>query len=124
MATGWQKERYGTYLRKIGPGQFQRYNHHLGILSTYTFDHMTGQVGVKQEQRIDDILDWNVKQQNEHRNFAGDGMKQTARIPTVEYWKIMKQCGFEPGKGHDERKFRAIINDRDFSKLKTVSGRV
>lgn len=124
VSSAWTKEKYGTYFRKAGDGVFQRYNAVLGILSTYHFDHASGKVSVRQEQRIDDILDFNVMQQNEHRGFKGDGLHQATRIPTVEYWKIMKQCGFTPGQGYDERKFRQILNDRDNYKLKTVPGRI
>lgn len=123
----WQKERYGTYIRKIGPGTYQRYNHKLGILTTMLIEHLPGgakKVHVKQEQRVDDILDFNVKQQNEHKGFKGDGLHQVTRIPAVEYRKIMERCGFQPGHGYDKKKFRQILNDRDYYKLKTVSGRI
>ena len=125
----WQAERYGTYIRKVGPGTFQRYNHQLGILTTMEIEHLPGggkKVHVNQQQRVDDILDLNVYQQN-HCDAPKEGLRQATRIPVIEHRKIMKQCGLDekkPQDGYDEKKFRQIVNDRDFYKFKTVSGRI
>lgn len=124
---GWRDMGRGTWERKTGPGTFQRYNHYLGILSTYLIEHLEGgkmRVHVRQDQRMDDILDANVRQQNDFKGYHGDDMYQATRIPIVVHEQIKKKCGFKPGIGYDPVEFKKLLNDRDYYKLKTVPGRL
>lgn len=73
---------------------------------------------------IQSILDLNVARQNEGSGHKGDGLHQASCIPISIYQQIMEKCGHQPGHGHDEKRFKKILNDRDYYKLKTVSGRI
>lgn len=107
---------------QIGPGTYQKWNELLGIRTTIKFQD--GKIHVKHEQRIDDVLDLNVAQQNNFYSFKGVDSFQGTRIPLVEHRKIMKQCGYQQGKGYDQKKFKQIVNDRDNYKFRTVPGKI
>lgn len=108
--------------RQIGAGLYVKWNPLLGIRTTVRFEN--GLMHVKHEQRVDDVLDLNVAQQNDFTGYRGKDLVQATRIPMVEHRKIMARCGFEPGAGYDVKKFKQIINDRDYSKFKTVPGKI
>lgn len=108
--------------RQIGPGTYVKWNPVLGIRTTVRFE--SGVCHVKHEQRVDDVLDLNVAQQNNFEGFRGKDLVQAARIPLVEHRKIMARCGFAPGAGYDVKKFKQILNDRDFCKFKTIPGKL
>lgn len=108
--------------RHIGAGLYVKWNPLLGIRTTVRFEN--GLMHVKHEQRVDDVLDLNIAQQNDFAGYRGKDLVQATRIPMVEHRKIMARCGFEPGAGYDVKKFKQIINDRDYSKFKTVPGKI
>lgn len=116
--------------RKVGPGKYYKYNPVLGIHSTlWILKSASGRAGevdihTMHEQDVGEVLDLNVMQQNNHAGFKGQDMYQGTRIPMVEYRKIMKRCGFVPGQGYDQKKFRQILNDSDYSKLRCVPGKI
>ena len=113
---------------KVGNGHFVKWNPLLGIKSTLLIEPsgIAGKVNVttRREQYVGDILDLNVKQQNDFSGYKGKELFQGSRIPIVQHQRIMEKCGFKPGQGYDEKKFRQILNDRDFYKLKTVPGKL
>lgn len=45
-----------------------------------------------------------------------------ARVPIAIDNELKRQCGFD-GVEYDKKKMNKILNDRDFSKLRTVDGR-
>lgn len=112
--------------RQIAPGVYQKYNHILCIRTTVTF--RDGLMHVKHEQPkeiIEDILDLNVKRQNDFAGYGkGDNLYQATSMPLAVHAQVMKACGHEPGKGYDVKKFKQIVNDIDYRKLKTVPGRI
>ena len=115
---------------KVAPSTYQKWNATLGIRTTVFFFKEDGKqmVTVRHEQPkalIADIIDLNVKQQNSHDGKYGSKLiTQTSRLPLTVHRQIMQQCGYQPGYGYDEKKFRQILNDRDNYKLKTVSGTI
>lgn len=116
---------------KVGPGKYQKWNPMTQVRTTLIFQHnsngtMTVTERVEQpKQIVADIIDLNVKQQNEHDGrYGGDLITQQTRIPLSVHRQLMKQCGYQPGHGYDEKKYRQILNDRDHYKLKTVSGTI
>jgi len=76
------------------------------------------------KQLIQGVLDMNIARQNDFTGFKGKEMYQATSLPIAIHEQIKKKCGFQPGHGYDEKKFRQIINDRDNYKLKTVPGRI
>lgn len=74
---------------------------------------------------IQSALDRNVAMQNAAKaSFRDDYVTQAASLPIAVHRQIMAACGFQPGQGYDEKKFRAILNDRDYYKLKCVPGKL
>ncbi|MGE3476968.1 MAG: hypothetical protein AB7H70_14295 [Rhodospirillaceae bacterium] len=108
--------------RQIGPGLYVKWNPVLGIRTTVRFEN--GLMHVKHEQRVDDVLDLNVAQQNDFTGYRGKELVQATRIPMIEHRKIMERCGFQAGAGYDLKKFKQILNDRDYCKFKTVPGKI
>lgn len=108
--------------RRAGPGLYVKWNPVLGIRTTVRFEGAL--MHVRHEQRVDDVLDLNVAQQNDFAGYRGKELVQATRIPLVEHRKIMARCGFVPGQGYDVKKFRQIVNDRDFCKFRTVPGNI
>ncbi len=118
--------------KRTGPGTYQKWNAVLGVRTTITFvparDGGGRKIHVRHDQPrqvIADVLDRNVAMQNDFKGrYGGDLITQTASLPIVVHSQIMAQCGFQPGQGYDEKKFRAILNDRDNYKLKCVPGKI
>lgn len=123
-----QSARYAGF-RTIGPGQYQKFNPLTGIRTTVTFTGSGDEkaMHVKRETALqvqNAILDMNVAEQNNFKGFKGVDIYQATRIPLIEHEKIMQRCGHVPGQGYDEKKFKQIVNDIDYRKLKVVPGRI
>lgn len=112
---------------QIAPNVWQKWNPVLGIRTTLKRDGDLYHVRHEQpKQNIQAILDLNVKQQNDRVGpiAYGDHMYQATRIPLVMHSQIMKMCGHKPGQGYDVQKFKKIMNDSDYSKLRCISGKL
>lgn len=116
--------------KQIGPGVYQKWNPVQQIRSTIWF-HGEGdnrKMTVRHEQPkklIADVLALNVERQNNFKgNFKGVEMYQGTSLPISVDRQIKAQCGFKPGQGYDEKKFKQIMNDRDNYRLKTVPGKI
>lgn len=114
--------------RQIGPDTYQKWNAALGVRTTLTFDRAGRKIHVRHDQPralVEAVLDRNVAMQNSaKRSFKDDYVTQVSSLPIAVHRQIMAQCGFQPGHGYDEKKFRAILNDRDNYKLKCVPGKL
>lgn len=108
--------------KKIGAGIYQKWNAAQGIRTTIHFDG--DKIHVKHEQPVAEVLDMNVKLANDFTGYKGKELVLATRIPITEHRKIMKQCGFQPGHGYDQKKFAKIVNGSDYSKFKTVPGKI
>lgn len=115
--------------QKIAHNTYRRWDPVLQKRVTVTFEG-TGErklmhVKIEQpKQLIQDILDMNVEQQNSFAGYGNAEGFQAFRMSPQVYQQIMEKCGHQPGKGYDEKKFKSILNDRDYYKLKTIPGRV
>lgn len=111
---------------QVGPGTYQKWNPALGIRTTVIFKD--GFMHVRHEQPkqlIADILDLNVKRQNDFKGYGkGDDMFQATSLPWAIHKQVMAKCGFKEGQGYDIKKFKQIMNDSDYSKLKVVPGKI
>lgn len=114
--------------RQIAPDTFQKWNAALGVRTTLTFDRAGKKIHVRHDQPravIAAVLERNVAMQNGAKaSFKDDVVTQVASLPIAVHRQVMAQCGFEPGHGYDEKKFRAILNDRDNYKLRCVPGKI
>ena len=114
---------------QIGPKTYRKYNPLTGIRTTVQFSGNGDEYAmhIKHETELNvqsDMLDLNVAQANDFSGYKGRDMFQATRIPLVEYQKIMKRCGHVPGQGHDEKKFKQILNSNEYSKLRCVPGKI
>lgn len=113
----------------IAPDTYQKWNELLGVRTTLWF-HGVGaerKVTVRHEQPkqlIADILDMNVTRQNDFKGFKGVEMYQGTSVPLAVHAQIKKMCGFQPGHGYDEKRYKRIVNDSDYQKLRTVPGKI
>lgn len=119
--------------KKVGSGRWAKWNPILRIRTVLEVSEYDGRGQplafrvYRQQPRedIEAILDLNVQTQNSWKGrYGADLGTQTTRIPIVIEQQIKEKCGFIPGQGYDEKKFRQIVNDRDYYKLKTVTGRI
>lgn len=117
--------------KKVGAGKWQKWNPVLNVLSTIEAEYENGRIvryRVSRQQPkwfIDAVLDRNVAMQNSFKGTYGDDLvTQTTSMPIVVQQQVMEQCGFKAGQGYDEKKFRQIMNDRDYYKLKTIPGKL
>lgn len=108
--------------KRVSDNLYVKWNEVLGIKTTIHFDGPA--IHVKHEQRVDLLLDANTSQANDFTGYKGKEMVQATRIPMVEHRKIMDRCGFKPGQGYDEKKFKQIVNDRDNYRFKTIPGNI
>lgn len=118
--------------KKVGPGHWRKWNPLMGIYSTLraNYDSRGKVVSIthaieQPDWVLQQILDRNVAMQNSWKGkFGGDVITQTSSLPIAVHQQIMAQCGFQKGQGYDEDKFRKILNDRDYYKLKCVPGKL
>lgn len=114
---------------QIAPDTYQKWNAALQIRTTIFF-HGVGEdrkMTVRHEQPkkvIASILDRNVAMQNDFSGYKGKDGFQATSLPISVHKQVMKMCGHQPGHGFDEKKFKQIMNDGDYSKLKTVPGKI
>lgn len=113
----------------IGPGVYQKWDPVMLIRTTVTF---TGKgekkiMHVRREQpdwvgKV--IIDDNVARQNDFAGYSKmDGGYHGARIPLPMWGQIMTACGHSQGE-YDQKKFKRILNDPDYAKLRTVPGKI
>lgn len=102
-----------------------------GVKEFYQKDKMTGKVQVRKEQNVDKIFSANVAEQNAVGNGSWKGdMHKVASIPWViaEQWtNELKALGARNTSpfANDNRKFLiSKLNDYNYSKLRTKTGRV
>lgn len=117
--------------KKVGAGRWLKWNPILFMYSELIANYENGRVKSYTVRRwqpdwvLKATLDRNVAMQNDWKGrYGGDLITQTSSLPIAVHAQIMEQCGFKPGQGYDEKKFRQILNDRDNYKLKTVPGRI
>jgi hypothetical protein len=93
---------------------------------TYLTFHDDGTIGVRKTQRVDRTLDLNHAQANAFAGYRGKDWVCTARVPLVEWGKLVERCGGTPGApgGYDDKLMRKLLNDADYRRFKTVPGRI
>lgn len=109
---------------QVDKNTFMKFDPLTGVRTTLLREG--GNLHVRYEQRVDAVIDLNTEQQN---NFKGYNPKayqhQVARIPNQVWWgELMPKVGFEKGAGFDMKKMKALLNSSDYSKLKTVTGKI
>jgi hypothetical protein len=107
---------------KVFPNGFIRYNHISGKRITVKIE--AGTLHVREEQNVEKLIELNKTQQNDFTGYRGKLLTQLTRIPEVIHNDFMRKCGFVPGQGYDEKRFKQLINDPDHRYLKTVPGKI
>lgn len=113
--------------RKTEKHVFEKVDPRTRVKTRMIFDHASGEIKVQKIQdphAVQALVDMNKEARDSHRRYNGNGMTKVSSIPLVEWQKIMARCGNQPGIGYDQEKFRKIINDGDYAKLRTVPGRI
>lgn len=117
--------------KKVGAGVWRKWNPVQGIWSELRANYQGGKLVSYTVRRwhppeiLEAVLDRNVAMQNSWKGKYGDDcVTQQTAIPIALHQQIMDKCGFQQGHGYDEKKFRQIMNDSDYRKLKTVPGRI
>lgn len=116
----------GHGFRKIAANTYHRYNGLTQIHTIVEIEHIgngKANLKVKHVQEVEQMLENNVRLQNDFQGYKGRDLVQATAIPLIEHRKIMKQCGFEKGQ-YDRKRFKQIINSSDYSKFRTVPGKI
>lgn len=102
-----------------------------GIVETFHKDEMTGKFAVKRTQDVEGILNANQAEQTAIGNNGWQGdMHKVASIPLIiwEQWQQeLKKAGahhHDPAHNSNRKFLIAKLNDYNYSKLRTKSGRV
>ena len=122
MGGGYKKVDDNGY----GRVTYKDYDPVTGIMSLIHFDG-EGKMITKRYQNVDAIVDMNKVYKDDHRPHMKAKMQRQTSIPTLEFWKIMEQCGYKAGKAggdYDKKRFDQIINDPDYAKFRTVPGKI
>jgi hypothetical protein len=111
----------------LGPGRYRKYDP-LTRITTDIYVEGTGptrNMHVRHTQDAEAILELNVARQNDFSGYKGKEMFQATSIPLIEHRKIMALCGKDKKTGeYDEKRFKRIVNDSDYSKFKVVPGKI
>ncbi len=101
-----------------------------GIIETFEKDAMTGKISIQKTQDVDPFFEANLqKRNNSARGWAGD-WHHVASVPPiqVEIWREeLKAKGAtdpNPLAKCNEKWLIAKLNSRDFTKLRTKTGRI
>jgi hypothetical protein len=111
--------------KMIGPGTYQKWNPKTLVRTTVKFEGELMHVRHEQPKWVQQtILDDNQARKNDFAGYGNADAYNGIRAPMPVWQQIMKQCGFKQGQGYDQKKFRQIVNDSDYSKLKVVPGKI
>lgn len=113
--------------RDLAKGPYVKFNPLTRIKTTVWFEGSgpTRTMHVRHDQDVEAILELNVARQKDFKGYDKNGLFQTTSIPMVEHRKIMEMCGKDQKTGeYDQKKFRRIINDSDYSKFKVIPGKI
>lgn len=109
----------------------KEYDSFNGVTETFTKDKMTGKIAVNRSQDISGIVSANAAEQNAigNNNWKGD-MHKVASIPVViwEQWirELQAQGAQHKDPSHNDNRAFLIskLNDYNYSKLRTKTGRI
>ena len=95
-------------------------------IRTYLIFQGDGTIRVRKTQRVDAVLDLNKEQANAFSGYRGKNWVCTARVPMVEWSKLVAAAGGAPGTSpeYDRTKMRKMLNDADYRSFKTVPGKI
>lgn len=108
---------------KTAPGRWEKFDPITRIGSRLIWEN-DGTIRVQKFQRVAEILDMNISQANNFSGYGKGGLTHVARVPALEWSKLMTKCGHVPGQGYDEKKRDQILNDSDFKYFKTIPGKI
>lgn len=89
-------------------------------------DELTGDMIVRACQDVYEILELNQAMFVENSGYSSDkSMRRVASIPALLRNKIMAEEGWDPWQpGKYPERYRRLMNDIDYRKLRTAEGRI
>lgn len=120
------------------PAALQVYNGHIsndwtpwftssaGISYETKTDELTGDMIIQACQDVYQILELNQAMFTENSGYTADrSMRRVGSIPTLLRNKIMAEEGWDPWQpGKYPERYRRLVNDIDYRKLRTAGGRI
>lgn len=95
-----------------------------GITEYYSKDPMTGKITIRSTQDVAPVLKSNQQAKEiESGNWKGD-MHHVASIPKVIWEQWWREFGSNPMSKENRPRLLKKLNDRDWEKLRTKSGRL
>jgi hypothetical protein len=120
---GLPQSGYRLWSKTGGDTTYLKENPLTGIRTYLTFT-ADGLVKVTKTQRVDRIVDRNVRAQNDFRGFKATPMVQIASVPWVVDQQLKTMAGFDPvTKEYDRDRYNSLL-DTDYQKLKTIPGKI
>ena len=97
-----------------------------GISYETKTDELTGDMIIRACQDVYQILELNQAMFVENSGYTPDkSMRRVASIPTLLRNKIMAEEGWDPWQpGKYPERYKRLMNDIDYSKLRTAKGRI
>jgi hypothetical protein len=97
-----------------------------GINYETAIDNATGDMIVRACQDVYKILELNQAMFTENKGYTPDkSMRRVASIPTLLRNKIMAEEGWDPWQpGKYPERYKRLMNDIDYRKLRTAEGRI
>lgn len=97
-----------------------------GIDYETAIDNVTGDMIIRACQDVYKILELNQAMLMENNGYTADKtLRRVASIPTLLRNKIMAEEGWDPWQpGKYPERYKRLMNDIDYKKLRTASGRI
>lgn len=93
------------------------------IISTLHHDSLTDKTTISQVQDVEPYLGANKSERESQASKMGDGLQKIASIPLILIDKWRKEIGSNPLSLENRGWLMQRLNDPDYSKLRTRTGR-
>lgn len=94
------------------------------VITTSKLDSDGSRMIIKKEQEVGSHFEANAKERNESATGWQGDMHKVASIPVVVFEDMCKIAGCNLMKPENRGRLIAMLNDRDFLKLRTKEGRL
>ncbi|MDX1300086.1 MAG: hypothetical protein R3260_17860 [Pseudomonas sp.] len=94
------------------------------VITTSKLDSEGSRMIIKKEQEVGGHFDANAKERNENATGWKGDMHKVASIPVVVFEEMCKVAGCNLMKPENRDMLIAMLNNRDYLKLRTKEGRL
>lgn len=117
---------YEHMKQDMGGGFTPLFRSSAGIEYETAIDNCTGDMIIRAVQDVYQILELNQAMFTENKGYTADkSMRRVASIPTLLRNKIMAEEGWDPWQpGKYPERYKRLMNDIDYKKLRTAEGRI